>query len=125
MIPFVLNAWEKLPGYPEDIFALQGKQIETSGSFKRNIELAYIPSKELLGISFYNYDDKGDQVVIPYGTFNIRGCEMKAMGEIEGPYIVASLNNYNTYRKIMKTCGTFFIRVYDQTDNYSTYVVEK
>ena len=124
MVPFVLNAWDILPGYPEEILAVQGKQIETSGSFKRNVELIFVPSKELLGISFYNYKDKGDQVTIPYGTYNIRGCEMKASGEIEGPYFVSSLNNYNISKKIMRSCSTFFIRVYDQTDNYSTYVVE-
>ncbi|QQG32205.1 hypothetical protein CkP1_0123 [Citrobacter phage CkP1] len=124
MVPFALNAWEKLPGYPDEILAIHGKQIETSGSFKRNIEMIYIPKKELLGISFYNYSDKGDQVVIPYGTFNIRGCELKASGEIQGSYLVTSWNNYKTSKKIMRSCDTFFIRIYDETDNYSTYVVE-
>lgn len=125
MIPFVLSAWDKLPGYSEEVLALNGKQIETTGSFKRNIELIYVPGKELLGVSFYNYLDKGDQVVIPYGAFNIRGCEKRASGEIESSFIVASLNNYSTMKNIMKKCDTFFIRVYDDSNNYSTYVVEK
>ncbi|AGE48179.1 hypothetical protein CPTAKMNP4_112 [Salmonella phage vB_SenM-AKM_NP4] len=124
-VTFALNAWEKLPGYPEEVLALTGKQIETSGSFKRNVELIYIPIKELLGISFYNYNDKGDQVVIPVGSFNIRGCEKSAKGEIEQSFLIASFDSYNTAKTIMKTCDTFFIRVYNDVDEYSTYMVKK
>ncbi|ANA49459.1 hypothetical protein BI049_gp105 [Salmonella phage vB_SnwM_CGG4-1] len=125
LVPFVLSAWEKLPGYPEEVLALTGKQIETSGSFKRNVELIYVPSEELLGISFYNYDDKGDQVVIPVGSFNIRGCEKSAKGEIEQSSLIASSDKYNIAKNIMKECDTFFIRIYNDTDEYSTYMVKK
>ncbi|WWS24695.1 hypothetical protein vBKpnAMK4_00511 [Klebsiella phage vB_Kpn_AM_K4] len=50
---FSVNAWEKLPGYPETVLAAQGTKIESNGPFKNNIEIAFVPSsRKLLKIAF-------------------------------------------------------------------------
>ena len=118
------GAWEKLPGYPESVYAIQGTLVETTGGMKKNIELIHIPSKKAFGISFYNYKDKGDQAVIPSGNITFRGCGSKSFGTIENAEIIFSNSNYKSMNKL--TCGErVYVRVYDGYENYATYMFQQ
>lgn len=115
------GAWESLPGYPDNVYAIQGTMVETSGGFKRNIELVHIPKKKAFGVSFYNYNNKEDQAIIPSGTVAFRGCGFKTFGLIEGSEITFNLSNYKAMNKL--TCGErVYVRVYDGYENYATYM---
>lgn len=119
-LPLSVNAWEKLPGYPDNIYAIDGKLIETTGSFKKNIEVSYYPKKKAFGVSFYNYSNKDDQAIIPGGSIHFRGCGAKATGMINGVSIDFSEKDMKSFKKL--TCGEeIYVRVYDEFENYATY----
>lgn len=122
-VPLSVNAWEKLPGYPDSVYALQGELVETTGSFKNNIELVHSPKRDLYGITFYNYVDKGDLAFIPNGTVTMRGCGFKVYGLIENQRLALTPKSKEYFKKL--TCGSpIFVRIYDGFENYATYRIE-
>lgn len=119
-LPLSVNAWEKLPGYPDSVYVIDGKLVETTGSFKKNIEVAYYPKDKAFGVSFYNYSNKDDQAIIPGGSIHFRGCGAKATGMINGVSIDFSEKEMKSFKKL--TCGEeIYVRVYDEFENYATY----
>lgn len=119
-LPLSATAWDKLPGYPENIYATQGQLVETTGGLKRNIELSYVPSTKAFGVSFYNYKDKEDQAIIPGGSITFRGCNTKAFAVIKDASLKFSVKDYENFIKM--ACGDeIYARVYDSFENYATY----
>lgn len=118
-------AWDKNEDYLDKVYTVQADQIETTGQFKRNLELMYNSTTKDFGISFYNYRNKGDQVVIPLGSYNIRGCGLKTNGIIDGPLLKMTFMDHVQLNLILSECGLpIYVRVYDGFDNYSTYRIE-
>lgn len=123
LISFSSFGWESLSGYPESIYVIQGYQIEKSGDFKRNIELAYSPTQELYGISFYNYKDMEDKSIIPSGTFNARACGLSASGVVDGIDLLMKASDKEIYKEIFSCDKTIFFRVFNENGEFSTYKV--
>lgn len=122
-LPFCVNAWDKVPGYSENVYVTDGKLVETTGGLKRNIEIAHVPSLKAFAVSFYNYKDKGDQAFIPEGTISFRGCGAKAFATIKDESLIFSYKDYPNFLKM--TCGEqIYARVYDSFQNYATYRFE-
>lgn len=121
-ISFQSTAWDKIPGYADELYALNGTQVETSGSFKRNAEIVYSPNEKLWGLSFYNYNNKEDQAIIPYATLQIRACQKYADGALIGPRMVMQNQDEKALKSIFSTCTLpVYMRIYDPVGNYSTY----
>lgn len=118
---FSVNAWEVLPGYPETVYATQGSKIESNGPFKNNIEIALVESSGKLLMSFYNYNDKDDQVIVPYVEYIARGCEIQGGGKtVYG----VMLPDDKTMSKQMIDCDSaIFVRVYNNLNEYATYKI--
>ncbi|ASD52046.1 hypothetical protein KNT64_gp094 [Pseudomonas phage PspYZU05] len=118
-------AWEKNNDYLDNIYTVQADQIETTGQFKRNLEFMYNSSTKDFGMSFYNYRNKADQIVIPVGSFNIRGCGIKVNGNIDYAALKLTFSEHSKMRLLASSCGLpIYVRVYDLYDNYATYRIE-
>ncbi|AJD81926.1 hypothetical protein YenMTG1_116 [Yersinia phage vB_YenM_TG1] len=114
-------AWTPVLGYPEALYQMTGKLIESSGSFKNNVELVYAPSKEVYGLSFFNRS-RADQAVLPSGEYQLRACQQYADGVISGPNMLMTNDNAATFTNILSNCDqAIFIRVYDEVGNFATY----
>lgn len=121
LISFSSFGWEKLSGYPESIYVIQGYSIESTGEFKSNVELAFSPSKKLFGIVFFSNEDEKE--VIPSGTFNVRGCGKSASGVIDGINLLMKAPDIESYESILICNKAIFLRVYND-DEHSTYLIE-
>ncbi len=118
---FSVNAWEKLPGYPETVLASQGVKIESNGPFKNNIEVAFVPSSGKLLMSFYNYSNKDDQVIVPQVEYNARGCGMQGDGiAING---VMHPEDQSIAELMLNCDNAIFLRVYNNLNEYATYKI--
>lgn len=118
------SAWTFVPGYPEALYQMTGSMIESSGSFKTNVELVYAPTNKLFGLSFYNRS-KASQALLPSGEYQLRACEKYADGIISGASLLMTNANTETFNKILSTCEQpIFMRVYDSIGNFATYRFE-
>lgn len=121
-----LLAWDKVPDYKDSLYSKNGLKIESRGPFKNYVEIVYAPSMKLYGVSFYNYDNKDDQVYMPSGSYTIRGCEQKSTGIIKNTSMIMDSYNFNSLNKLFITCkSSIFVRIYNDTDEYATYRISK
>jgi hypothetical protein len=72
-------------------------------------------------MSFYNYLDKDDQVIVPHVEYNARGCGMQSDGvSVDG---VMHPKEQGVLNPILNCNNAIFLRVYNNLNEYATYKI--
>ena len=111
------STWHRLYEYPDILYAARGDLIQSSldPPISQHIEIAYSPSNNSYGLSFFNSDE--EQKFVLNGVFNIRYCGLASAGRLFGPKMF-----FYDQPKIISCSSAIFVRISDN-DGYSLYKI--